>query len=362
MRILQVYMGPYLPDRGGGVSVYVRNISERLAKRHDVTVFATNPGGLPRFEMVNGVKVERFRRLAPGRAYFFSLDMLLRLKRAQFDVVHGHCYHAFPMHFSALAKCKRFVVSTHFHGVGHSAFRNSLIRLFKPFGARTIRKADRIVAVSEYEKFLLVRQFRVDPTKVVVIPCGVDFREFKGLKRRRRGFRSILYVGNLVNYKGVGFLVEVLPLLPKDVILEIVGRGPLKPFLVKRAKELGVSGRVRFYQDLPRRELLQMFVDADVFVLLSRYEAYSMAVAEALVAGTPCIVANTSALSEWIDNKICFGINYPIRLNELATTIYRVLNSKTRSNFLLSRRISSRILDWNNIVKLLEKLYYNKNY
>jgi len=357
MRILQVYMGPYVADRGGGVSVYVCNISERLARRHDVTVFATNPGGLPRFEVMNGVKVERFKRYAPSGAYFFSLEMLLKLRGAEFDVVHGHCYHAFPLHFSALAKRKKFVVSTHFHGVGHSVFRDSLIRLFKPFGKRTLEAADRIVAVSEYEKNLLCGQFGLDPEKVVVIPCGVDFREFEGLKRRKRGFRSILYVGNLVGYKGVQFLVEILPRLPRDVVLEIVGKGVLKPFLEKRARELDVLDRVRFFENLPRHELLQLFVDADVFVLLSRYEAYSMAVAEALVAGTPCIVANCSALSEWIDNRACFGVDYPIRIDELSNTINSVLAGKFHEGAVSERCINRKILDWNEVIGRLETVY-----
>lgn len=348
-------MGPYVADRGGGVSVYVRNISERLAKRHDVTVFATAFGGLPRFEIVNGVKVERFRCVAPSRAYFFSVDMLLRLKRVEFDVVHGHCYHAFPMHFSTLAKCKRFIVSTHFHGVGHSVFRDSLVRLLKPFGRWTLGRADCIVAVSEYEKNLLIEKFGLNSAKIVVIPAGIDFSEFDGLRRRERGFKSVLYVGRLVDYKGVQYLVEVLPRLPGNVVLEIVGKGPLKPFLERRARELGVYDRVRFYEGLPRRELLQLFVDADVFVLLSKYEAYSIVVAEALVVGTPCIVANTSALSEWVDNQTCFGARIPVDVSELARLINKVIMCEVRVN---KGELSSRkIRDWSVVVKELESIY-----
>jgi len=261
------------------------------------------------------------------------------------------------MHFAALAKCRRFIVSTHFHGVGHSVFRDALIRLLKPFGKRTLEKADKIVTVSEYEKSLLVKQFRLNPKKVVVIPAGVDFSEFEGLKRRKRGFRSILYIGRLVDYKGVQYLVEVLPKLPKDVVLEIVGKGSLKTVLEKRARELGVRGKVRFYQDLSRRELLQRFVDADVFALLSRYEAYSIAVAEALAAGTPCVVANASALSEWIDNKTCFGVDYPIRLDELADVVSHVLDDKVRVSVFSGKFVGEKILDWNEVTKRLENLY-----
>jgi len=284
--------------------------------------------------------------------------MLLRLKKAEFDVVHGHCYHAFPMHFSALAKCKRFVVSTHFHGVGHSVFRDSLVRLLKPFGKRTLEKADCVVAVSEYEKNLLIRQFGLDPEKIVVIPCGVDFSEFRGLRRRKRSFKSILYVGNLVGYKGVQCLVEILPHLSEDVVLEIVGKGPLKPFLEKRTRELGFSNRVKFYQDLPRRELLQKFVDADVFVLPSKYEAYSMAVAEALMAGTPCILNNFSALREWCDDEICFGIDFSVSADKLAKFICNILEKELTNVFISKKWLGSKILDWDDVVERLEHMYF----
>jgi len=357
MEILQVFPHSYTETiRGGGIFEYVRNISERLAKKHDVTVCATNPGrDFPRCEVINGVRVERFRRLAPSRAYFLSFEMLLRLRKAEFDVVHGHCYQAFPMHFSALTKRKKLVVSPHFHGVGHSSFRNSLIRLFRPFGERTLKVADKVIAVSEYEKSLLCSQFRLDPSKVVAIPCGVDFREFEGLKKRKHGFRSVLYVGRLHDYKGVQFLVEVLPKLDDNVVLDIVGKGVLRPILEKRARELDVLGRVRFCQDLSRGELLQKFVDADVFVLPSRYEAYSMAVAESLAAGTPCIVTDASALTEWIDGKHCFGIEYPIDIGALAQLINEVAKRKERIK--RTKLKTEKIKDWKDIVEELERIY-----
>jgi len=355
MRILQVCQDSY--GETGGISIHVRNISERLARRHNVTVYAANYGSrLPKLEWKNSVRVERFDCLAPSNAYFLSIEMLLRMRKTDFDVVHAHGYHAFPMHFASLAKCDKFVVTTHFHGVGHSPFRNCLIKLFKPVGKRTLAKAGTIIAVSEHEKRLLHSQFKLAGDKVVVISNGVDFSEFSGLEKEDRGFRSILYVGYLLGYKGAQYLVEVLPKLPDDVILEIVGVGPLKPHLVRRADELGVSERVWFYQDLPRRELLQRYFDSDVFILLSKHEAYSLVVAEALTAGKPCVVANASALSEWIDNKNCFGIDLPVNLIELARLINNLLERRTRSEAIKNPR-NPKILDWNEVVERLEGIY-----
>ncbi len=345
--------------RGSGVGEHVWNIAVRLAKRHDVTLFGLNPDGrYPRHDVVDGVKVERFRHFYPSDSYFFSLELPLRLRQGEFDVVHGHSYHAFPMHFSALAKCKRFVVTTHFHGEGHSVFRDSLFRLFKPFGGMSLRKADVIVAVSEFEKRLLCKKFKIDSDKVVVIPNGVDLDEFNGLKRHNRGFRSILYVGRLEWYKGVHYLVEVLPRLEKDVVLEIVGKGPLRSFLEARAKQLSVDGRVLFFENLPRNELLQKFVDANAFVLLSKFEAYSIVVAEASAGGSPCIVANSSALREWVDNGTCIGVDFPIDAEELAETIRYVLNNHVGRS-VVGKGIGTKIRDWDDVAEQIEQIYLN---
>jgi glycosyltransferase involved in cell wall biosynthesis len=217
-------------------------------------------------------------------------------------------------------------------------------------------KADKIIAVSEYEKSILCRWFGLKQDKVVVIPNGVDLSEFSGLKRQNHDYKSILYVGYLSSFKGPQYLVEVLPKLEKNIVLEIVGSGPLRPFLERRARELKVYDRVKFYQNLSRRELLQKFVDADVFVLLSSYEAYSIVVAEALAAGTPCIVAKTSALSEWIDNESCFAVDFPVNLNGLARVINCVLNNGVDKR-VMKKWIGTKILDWSDVTRKVERIY-----
>jgi glycosyltransferase involved in cell wall biosynthesis len=358
MRILQVLNDPY--GYLGGISVHVRNIAERLSQRNDVTVYAINNRPmLPTFEIQNGVKIKRFRCYSPGNAYHLSLEMLLAIRKEEFDVVHAHGYHAFPFHFASLAKYDKFVTTPHFHGSGHSSFRNACISLLKPVGEQTFKKASAIIAVSEYEKELICQQFGFASSRITVIPNGVNFGEFSNLKKEAKSFRSILYVGVLSPYKGVQYLVEVLPKLPEDVVLEIVGRGPLRPFLEKRAKQLNVLRRIRFYEEMDRHELLQKFANADVFMMLSLYEAYSLVVAEALVAGTRCVVGRTSALTEWIDDESCFGIDVPPNLDQLARLLNRILSHKAEESF-LGKRLKAKILDWD-IVAAQTEIVYEKS-
>jgi glycosyltransferase involved in cell wall biosynthesis len=230
------------------------------------------------------------------------------------------------------------------------------VRLLKPFGKRTLRKADVIVAVSDFEKSLIRRDFGFADERVKVIPNGVDFREFRGLRRHNGSDPTILYVGYLAEFKGAHYLVEVLPKLPSNVKLRIVGSGPMKGVMERRASELGVSDRISFYHNLSRKELLQMYAGADVFALLSRHEAYSIVVGEALAAGTPCVVARTSALTEWDDGETCLGVDFPINLNELAQKIEFLLSTKVKRQAFV-KWYGKKILDWDRVAEELEKTY-----
>jgi len=340
---------PYI----GGVEVHVQEISERLLKDgFEVEVLTTDPcRKLPKEEIVNGVHVKRFKAYAPNEAYYFSRELKVYLTNnsGSYDIVHAHSYHAFPALYAAQAKDRNKLIFTpHSHGKGHTFFRNLLHIPYKFLARKIYEKADRICCVSAYEKSLVMNSFKVKEEEISVIPNGVNLEEFKGLQKRKKDCRAILYVGRLEEYKGIDFLVKVLPRLDSNTCLEIVGKGPYKKSLVKLVDRLGIRSKVSFYQNLPRNELLQKYADADLFVLLSRYEASGISVAEALAAGTPCIVANTGALREWIDDKSCFGVDHPINVDDLVKLIDKVGGIRVRREGLI---------DWNENVKNLENVY-----
>lgn len=348
-QVVAVYY-PYL----GGVAEHVRNISERLSKEHEVVVCTTDKSGkLMKNETINNVHVKRFKTWAPGDAYYFScaLKEYLYQTSNDFDITHAHAYHSLVPFYAAMSKTKKpFFFTPHYHGTGHTPLRKILHRPYRLLGNKIFEKADKIICVSQYERDLVLRDFAVNEEKTVVIPNGFNLEEFKGLYKMRKDFRIILCVAGLEKYKGMQYLIEALPRLDKDIFLHIVGKGLYKETLVKLANKLNVADRVRFFQDLPRAVLLQEYANADLFVLLSQYEAYGISVGEALCSGTPCIVSNTSALKEWIDNNNCFGVEYPINLDELVNVITNIIG-KPRSASPL------RLLDWTEVVEKLAAIY-----
>jgi len=219
MKIFQV-CHKYLPTIGD-VGKHLRNTSERPAREHEVTVFATDPSGeLPTEEKINGVLVRRFKSFSPQNAYHVSFEMLRELRSSEFDIVHGHSYHAFPLFFSRYAKKRRFVATPYYHGHGHTPVRDSLIRLYKPFGKKIFWEADKVVALSNHEKDLLIKSFKIDGDKIVVIPSGINLAEFKDLEEVRKRHKTILCVGRLEEYKGLQYVIQAVPLLDAGTRLE----------------------------------------------------------------------------------------------------------------------------------------------
>jgi len=318
MRIAQVCprYSPYI----GGVETHVAELGRRLVRKgHEVTIVSTDPSGeLPKSALIDGVRVLRFPAFAPGDAYYFSPALRSYMKKAQaFDIVHAHGYHAFPAYHASAPKAPKFIFTPHYHGHGHTAFRDLLLRPYAYLGRRIFERADRVICVSEFEKSLVCRDFKC--SKAVVIPNGVNKAEFSGVEPYPKGLKLVLYVGRLEEYKGVQYAIRALPFMPWHR-LSVIGKGPYKDALVKEAIVAGVKDKVAFMAEQSREELLRWYATADVFVMLSRFEAYGITVAEALTAGVPCVVASGSALSEFTGPS-CQGVDLPISGEELAKCI-----------------------------------------
>ncbi|WP_457549419.1 glycosyltransferase family 4 protein [Archaeoglobus sp.] len=358
MRIAQVC--PRFYPHIGGVETFVYEISKRLARDFNLEILTTDPSKkLEKIEIMDGILIRRFKSYAPSDSYYISIDLLRFLKNNsnKYDIIHIHNYHALPALFATLSKSKNKLVFTpYYHRAGHSSFRNFLHSIYKYFGKVIFTKSDAIICVSNFEKKLILKDFKVDKNKIYLIPGGVDFEKLKNINKNKLSYlnknkKIILYVGRIEKYKGVEYVVRALSKLDDRFILCIVGSGPYKQNIIKLANKLGVADRIRFYNNLRGQKLIDKYVKANVLVLLSKYESYGLVVAEALAVGTPCIVANEAALKDWVNNRTVFGINYPINVDNLAKLIERVSEiTNVRDN---------RIMDWKIVASRVKQVYIN---
>lgn len=298
------------PPHTGGIETHVSELATRLAERgHEVAVFSADAEpAVPSRSVEEGVRVRRFRSISPGDAFYAAPQMTAAIRRSDADVVHAHNYHAFVLPFAALGVTgERFVATTHYHGASASRVRDALLSFYQPLGRRAVRRADAVVAVSSWERERVREDFGVDAT---VIPNGIDVERFRDAAPEERDRPYLLTVGRLEEYKGVQHAIRALSELP-EYDLVIAGDGAYRERLEATARLCGVADHVSFLGRVPADRLPSLYASADAFVNLSSFEAYGMTVAEALTAGTPCVVREAGALRDWQDVRGVVGVAEP---------------------------------------------------
>jgi glycosyltransferase involved in cell wall biosynthesis len=370
MKVVQVC--PRFYPWYGGIETHVREISKRLIRLGlDVRILTTDPTNkLPKEELIDGIAISRFHSFTFNEVHFFAprlYSALMDLKDA--DLIHIHDYQDLPDLVLALTYgCNRkpFVLTPHFHPMGGSTWRTIAKKAYNlSLGKRIMQKADVVIAVSEYEKQLLQRKFGLQNYKVKYIPNGVDIKKIENIERKNVENKVILYVGRLEKYKGVQFLLKSFYKIKEDIPtsqLLIVGVGPYKNNLVRIANRLKIIGDVKFLENVPEKELMKLYCASSLFVMPSRYEAFCIALIEAMACGLPVIATKVGGMKELIKpNETGFLIDYPPNENLLAELIISLLEDPDTS-----RRIGEKAREyvlnkfsWSVVVQHLFTLYRN---
>ncbi|MCM8796255.1 MAG: glycosyltransferase family 4 protein, partial [Candidatus Omnitrophica bacterium] len=213
---------------------------------------------------------------------------------------------------------------------------------FISFVSLILKKADVFVVLTKEMESYLIEE-RIPKKRIRIIPNGVDTKIFKPLEREAtiskktamgyKDKRIILYVGRLVQQKGLFFLLEAFKYICKkylDTILLLVGIGPLLKELIDYVDSTGVKEKVRFLGALDSP--LDFFQIADIFVLPSQQEGITVALLEAMACGLPCVV--TEASRPIVQNKEN-GIIVPFANPEaLSSAILEILNDSRLAYFL----------------------------
>jgi glycosyltransferase involved in cell wall biosynthesis len=296
------------PPQTGGIETHVREIAVRLAERgHDVSVFtADSETGVPSRETVDDVSIRRFQSVTVNNSFHFAPQLALAIRGTDADIVHAHNYHSFPLLFAAVGVGdEQFVVTTHYHGQSQRRVWDSLLSLYRPLGRWAVKQADRVIAVSDWERDKLHTDLGINAT---VIPNGVSTDRFDNIDTIDRARPYLLTVGRLEEYKGVQHIIRAMRLLSSYDLL-VVGSGQHQTRLKEIAIEQGVSDRVSFLGYIDDDDLAKLYVNAEVYLSMSETEAYGMTIAEALAAGTPCVVRCAAALQDWTQHDGTVGVS-----------------------------------------------------
>jgi glycosyltransferase involved in cell wall biosynthesis len=150
-------------------------------------------------------------------------------------------------------------------------------------------KAAVIICETNEERERLKSVFPEMDPRVTIIPPGTSRRPPSARQRQDRV--RVLSVGRLDGYKRVDQAIRAMRFLPNNYVLCVVGDGPSRSDLEDECAKFGLTDRVQFLGRLSDEDLGAQWELADIFVTLSRLEAWGLGVLDALATGIPCVVS-----------------------------------------------------------------------
>lgn len=260
------------------------------------------------------------------------------VKLAEFDVIHAHDWLTCRAALRAKMMTGKPLI-VHFHSIesdraGKEFGGNPLVREIE---ALTVSVADRVIAVSQFTKDAIVREYGISADKIEVVhnhfdpsnlePEGGD-NVYRYLQYMRGlGYRVVTNVGRLTIQKGLPNLLrafkEVVAREPKTFLL-LVGDGEQKIELINLAADLGIAANVFFAGFQRGKKYRDAYTVSDLFVMPSISEPFGLVALEAIGYGTPVLISKQSGASEVIHN--CLKVDF-WDINEIANKITAVVRS-----------------------------------
>ena len=373
---------------------FVFELCRRLTDEFDVTVLSPRSSGSKDSENMSGLRVFRFpyffkrwenlathsggilSRLKANRLNyllvpFFLFGQLLAflklMRRERFNLIHAHWL--IPQGIIAVIAMtlfrKKIPLICTSHGGDLFSLQNWFFQGLKRW---VMKRSQKMTVVSNAMKDVVVKM-GVAPGKVDVIPMGVDLRNtFIPDENVKRNDAEILFVGRLVEKKGVRYLLDALPAVLScfpEARLTVAGAGPVENELRDLADHLHLSEKIDFLgmvsQDrlpvLYRRATLAVF--PFVVAKSGDQEGFGLVQVEAMGCGCPVISGDLPAIHDIIVHEKTGLIVSSGNSQALASAIIRLLKNRNFGKEMAgeARQWVGARYDWQVIAEKYGKVY-----
>jgi glycosyltransferase involved in cell wall biosynthesis len=279
-----------------------------------------------------------------------------------FDIIHAHFLENgfIGAHLKNIYE-KPLVVTAHGGDVYDLPFRD---RWYNSLAKFVLTEADQVITVSKFNARKLL-SLGVSSDKLHVIPNGYDERLFKPVPapkaRERLGLpqnrKILLSVGNLVKVKGHIYLISAMSRVlreRKDVLLIIVGSGPLKEVLQKMIKNYELKNYIMLVGAKEHREIPMWMNASDIFILPSLQEGFPTVIPEAMACGKPIVATNVGGVPEVITHNDLGILVNPGDSEELASAILEAIERKWNPEVILKH---AEKYSWSNLAEQIVSVY-----
>ena len=293
-----------------------------------------------------------------------SLAVWRLCRRRHYDVIHVH----WPFPHALFGWIAQWAgggaLVTTFYGAELRWVKGSM-PFFTWFLARAARRSDQVVAISSYTAKEIAE---IAPVPIEVIPYTIALPPTNGMKPGPRpdGFR-VLFVGRLVERKGVRYLVEAVASLPARIAprLEVVGHGPELRGLEALVSRLGIGDRVTFHGRVPEVELQRAYAGASVLALPSVMdrrgdtEGLGVVLLEAMNERVPVVASDVGGITDIVQDGETGLLVPPGDAVALANALLRLADDPILATGLAERgyRHLHEQFSWDSIVQRWEAIY-----
>ncbi len=276
----------------------------------------------------------------------------------QFDVIHAHDWLTYYAGIAAKKiSGKPLVVHMHateFDRSGENV--NSSVFTIEQAG---MKAADRVIAVSNLTKNIVINKYGIDPKRVVAVHNAVRFKSGEGTDIEKvLDDKIVTFLGRITYQKGPEYFVEaaakVLKIAP-NVRFVMAGSGDMLNKIITRVAELGISDRFHFTGFLKGDDVSKMFGMSDVYIMPSVSEPFGISPLEAMKSNVPVIISKQSGVAEILDYAV--KVDY-WDVDAMADAIFGLINYPALSDMFITKgQEEVNSLKWDNAAIKVADVY-----
>lgn len=276
----------------------------------------------------------------------------------QFDVIHAHDWLTYFAGIAAKRVSGKPLV-VHMHATEFDRSGENINRRVYAIEKAGMQAADRVIAVSELTRRIVIGKYGILADKVVTVHNAVRFGESEeAAPERAVKDKVVTFLGRITYQKGPDYFVEAAAKVLQrvsDVRFVMAGSGDLINHVVRRVAQLGIADRFHFTGFLKGGEVQRMFRLSDVYVMPSVSEPFGISPLEAMRSGVPVIISRQSGVAEVLDYAI--KVNY-WDVDALADAIYGLLTYPALGRMFASKGLEEVTgLKWTNAAAKIKTVY-----
>ena len=239
--------------------------------------------------------------------YAMVAAQVARDLEGQFDVIHAHDWLTYFAGIAAKRISGKPLV-VHMHATEFDRSGENINTQTYGIERAGMEAADRVIAVSNLTRNIIITRYGVPPEKVVTVHNAVRFAETESAAPER-GVKDkiVTFLGRITYQKGPDYFVEaaakVLKRVP-NVRFVMAGSGDMMNHVIRRVARLGIADRFHFTGFLRGEDVHRMFQLSDVYVMPSASEPFGISPLEAMRSNVPVIISRQSGVAEVLDYAI----------------------------------------------------------